>query len=87
VRVAAAAAWLAVLWAAPASACTVCYGNVDGNAPLVAGARWGIYLLLGVTAAVLGGLTRFFFYLHARARRAESEGIAAEWADLQRSAR
>jgi hypothetical protein len=41
---------------------------------------------LGVTVAVLGGLTRFFFHLRARARQAESDSIAAEWAELQRSA-
>jgi hypothetical protein len=77
--------WL-LLAAAPAAACSVCFGSRDNGSPLVTGARLGVLLLLGVTVAVLGGLTRFFFHLRARARRAESEGIAAEWADLQRSA-
>ena len=76
---------LAALAAAPAAACTVCFGTRDNGSPLVTGARLGVLLLLGVTVAVLGGLTRFFFHLRARARRAESNGIAAEWADLQRS--
>jgi hypothetical protein len=78
--------FLTALAAAPAAACTVCFGTRDNGSPLVTGARLGVFLLLGVTVAVLGGLTRFFFYLRARARRAESDGIAAEWADLQRSA-
>jgi hypothetical protein len=81
-----AGALLSALAAAPAAACTVCYGNVDGNAPMVAGARLGIFLLLGVTVAVLGGFTRFFFYLRTRARQAETDGIAEEWTNLQRSA-
>jgi hypothetical protein len=84
-----AVAALALSWllaAAPAAACTVCYGSRDSGSPLVTGARLGVFLLLGVTVAMLAGLTRFFFYLRERARRAESEGIAAEWTELQRRA-
>lgn len=83
-----AAAALATGWlvgAAPAAACSVCFGTADNGSPLVTGARLGVLLLLGVTVAVLGGLVRFFFHLRARARQAESDSIAAEWADLQRS--
>ncbi|HEV7671039.1 MAG TPA: hypothetical protein VGS22_21185 [Thermoanaerobaculia bacterium] len=76
-----------VLWSAPAAACSVCYGASDSNgSPLLTAARLGVFLLLGVTVALLGGFAKFFFYLRNRARQAESESIAAEWAQLQRSA-
>ena len=52
---------------------------------MVTGARLGVFLLLGITAVVLGGFTRFFFYLRNRARQAEIEAIDSEWAQLQRS--
>jgi len=73
------------LAAAPAAACSVCYGSRDIGSPLVSGARLGIFFLLAVTVVVLGGLTRFFLYLRARARLAESDGVAGEWPDFQRS--
>lgn len=76
---------VAALSAVPAAACEVCFGAQDNGSPLVTGARLGVFLLLGITVAVLGGLTTFFFYLRQRARRAEIEGIATEWAQLQRS--
>ena len=81
-------AWiaLAAAWsAAPARACEVCLGSGASGSALVTGARLGVFFLLGVTIAVLGGFARFFFYLRQRARQAESEGIASEWAHLQRS--
>ncbi|HBL25425.1 MAG TPA: hypothetical protein DD490_01160 [Acidobacteria bacterium] len=75
------------LWAAvPAAACEVCYGAAkSSSSPLVSGARLGVFLLLGVTVAVLGGLARFFFYLRNRARQTEIDQIASEWAQFQRS--
>lgn len=76
---------LGVLGAAPAAACSVCYGAADGGSPLISGARLGVFLLLGVTATVLGGFARFFFYLRNRARQAEIEQITTEWAQFQRS--
>jgi hypothetical protein len=85
-RAAAAAALLALLSAAPAAACSVCFGTLDNDSPLVDAAKLGVFLLLGVTVAVLGGMTRFFFHLRTRAKQAESDGIAAEWTDLQRGA-
>ncbi len=72
-------------FAAPAAACEVCLGSSSNGSPLVTGARLGVFLLLGITVAVLGAFTRFFFYLHHRARQAEVDGIASEWAQLQRS--
>jgi hypothetical protein len=83
-----AAAWtVAALSAAPAAACEVCFGAArNSGSPLVTGARLGVFLLLGVTVAVLGGFVSFFLYLRQRARRAELEGIDSEWTQLQRSA-
>ena len=75
----------AALAAAPAAACEVCYGGAANGAPMVTAARLGVFLLLGVTVVVLGGFTRFFFYLRGRARQAEIDGIASEWAQFQRS--
>ena len=80
-----AALLLAALAAAPAAACDVCYGAASSSSPLVSGARLGVFLLLGVTVAVLGGFAKFFFYLRNRARQAETEQIASEWAQFQRS--
>ncbi len=71
--------------ALPAAACDVCYGAASSSSPLVSGARLGVFLLLGITVAVLGGFAKFFFYLRNRARQAETEQIASEWAQFQRS--
>ena len=76
---------LGALGAAPAAACDVCYGAASSDSPLISGARLGIFLLLGVTVAVLGGFAKFFFYLRNRARLAETEQIDSEWAHFQRS--
>jgi heme/copper-type cytochrome/quinol oxidase subunit 2 len=81
----AAALLLAALGAAPAAACTSCYGTADTGSPMIDGARLGVFLLLGITGVVLGAFARFFFYLRQRARQAEDEQIASEWAQLQRS--
>lgn len=83
--VAAMALLAGALGAAPALACSTCYGTVDTGSPLVSGARLGIFLLLAVTALVLGGFARFFFYLRNRARQTEIEQITSEWAQFQRS--
>lgn len=76
---------LGALSALPAAACTSCYGAAGSSSPLVNAARLGIFLLLAVTAAVLGGFVRFFFYLRSRARQAEVEQIDSEWTQFQRS--
>ena len=75
-----------VLGAGPAVACSVCYGDSANASPLITSAKLGVFLLLGVTVALLAGFAKFFFYLRNRARQAESESIAAEWAQMQRSA-
>ena len=76
---------LGALGAAPALACSTCYGAVDSGSPLVSGARLGVFLLLAVTAVVLGAFAKFFFYLRNRARQTEIEQITSEWAQFQRS--
>ena len=53
---AAVALLLSAVGAAPAAACDVCYGAASSGSPLISGARLGVFLLLGVTVAVLGGL-------------------------------
>lgn len=78
------AGFAAAFGAAPAAACSVCYGAANGS--LITSARLGVFLLLGVTAAVLGAFAMFFFHLRNRARQAEIDGVASEWAQLQRSA-
>ena len=80
-----AAVLLGALGAAPALACSTCYGAADSGSPLVSGARLGVFLLLAVTAVVLGAFAKFFFYLRNRARQAEIEQITSEWAQFQRS--
>jgi hypothetical protein len=79
-------ALVSALAAAPAAACEVCFGAArDSGSPLVSGARLGVFLLLGITVAVLGSFVAFFLYLRQRAQRAELDGIESEWAQLQRS--
>jgi hypothetical protein len=76
---------VAAFLAAPADACSVCYGAADNGSPMIGAARLGVFLLLGVTVAVLGGFAKFFFYLRNRARQAEIDEVASDWAQLQRS--
>ena len=77
---------LGALGAAPGLACSTCYGAAaNSGSPLVSGTRLGVFLLVAVTAAVLGGFVRFFLYLRNRARQAETDQIASEWAQFQRS--
>jgi hypothetical protein len=84
-RAAGLALLLSALGAAPAAACSVCYGAADSGSPLISGARLGVFLLLAVTVTVLSAFAKFFFYLRNRARQAETEQIASEWTQLQRS--
>ena len=84
-RAAGVALLLSALCAAPAAACDVCYGAASSGSPLISSARLGVFLLLGVTVAVLGGFAKFFFYLRNRARQTEIEQIDSEWIQLQRS--
>ena len=70
---------LALLLAAPraAYACPVCFGANDS--PLAWAVNVGVFVMLGVVAAVLAGFAAFIVYLARRARRFEStpqEGTA-----------
>jgi hypothetical protein len=56
-------------------ACAVCFGQSDS--PMAVGTNMGIFLMLGVTAAVLSGFAAFMVYLVRRARLAESQQAAA----------
>ena len=46
-------------------ACAACYGQSDSA--LAKGMNWGIFSLLGMVVAVLGGISSFFFVLARRA--------------------
>jgi hypothetical protein len=74
-----------ILLAVPrvALACPVCFGQSDS--PMALGVNMGIFLLLGVTGAMLAAFAGFFIYLIRRARlfaedpaRAAADGGAAE---------
>jgi uncharacterized membrane protein len=62
-----------------AHACSVCYGEAAG--PMLDGARWGVYFLLGVLVAVQIGFASFFLYLRRRSRRINGP-ITPWWNDL-----
>lgn len=66
-----AVALLAGLRPATVWACAACYGQSDS--PLAAGMDWGIFSLLVVIVAVLGGIATFFVFL---ARRAAATPVA-----------
>jgi hypothetical protein len=65
----------AVILAAPraALACPVCFGQNDS--PLALGVNWGVFVMLGFVAAVLGAFATFFVYLARRARLADDAAI------------
>jgi|GEM_PF-1026167 len=50
-----------------ASACAVCQGAAGD--PLMDGLKWGVFSLLLVVTAVLGGFAAFFIYLARRASK------------------
>jgi hypothetical protein len=61
---------LLLLWAAgtgTAAACNVCYGEAEG--PMIEAASMGVWLLIGVLAAVQSSFALFFIYLWRRARK------------------
>jgi hypothetical protein len=65
---------LLALHPAPLLACAACFGQSDS--PMAQGMNWGIFSLLAVIGAVLGGVVAFFIYL---ARR--SAAVAAQAAE------
>ena len=60
-----AALGFACLYPSTASACAACYGQSDS--PLALGMNWGIFSLMGIAVAMLGGISAFFVYLARRA--------------------
>jgi hypothetical protein len=62
-------------------ACPSCFGQADG--PLIDAARTGIWLLLGVTAAVQAAFVAFFLHLRRQAARARDQAVDLEWPRLQ----
>ncbi len=54
-------------------ACPVCFG--DPNSAMSIGASWGIAVMIGITAGVLGCFARFFLYLLKRSRTAIGERV------------
>ena len=75
--------FVAIVAAAPASACEQCFG-ANVKSPLVDAAKVGMFLLLGVTLTVQGGFIAFFLHLRKRARLFQEAEIDHEWDELQR---
>lgn len=59
-----------LLSAAPALACSVCYG--DPNSTMVQGAKAGVLALLGVVGVVLTGIASLLIFWMRRAAKLES---------------
>ncbi len=55
-------------------ACAACYGQSDS--PMAQGMNWGIFTLLGVIVAVLGGVAAFFVYLARRSAALATESAS-----------
>jgi hypothetical protein len=64
-------------------ACASCFGAADS--PLIDGARWGAFFLIGVVLVMQGSFAGFFFYLRSRAKRAQSRAVDREWSALQQT--
>lgn len=58
-----------------AIACAVCFGQSD--APMAVATNAGIWMMLGVVAAVLASFASFFIYLNRRAKIVAGDGPAA----------
>ena len=66
----------ALLSAAPALACSVCYG--DPNSAMSQGAKAGVLVLLGVVGVVLTGLASLFVFWMRRAAQLKAQVEAVE---------
>ena len=65
-------------------ACSACYGASDS--PMAAGMNWGIMVMLGMIAGVLGGIATCFIVLARRSQRVPApEAEAALIAQAQAS--
>ena len=61
---------------APAFACPVCYGMLEG--PLADGTNKAILALLGITGCVLAGFASFIIYLIRRSRVVVPSPVGSE---------
>jgi len=61
---------------APALACPVCYGMLEG--PLADGTNKAILTLLGITGCVLAGFATFMIYLVRHARAVAEASVESE---------
>lgn len=62
-----------IILAAPrvALACPICFGQNDS--PLALAANMGIWVMLGITGAVLSAFASFFLYLMRKANMVDNE--------------
>jgi len=51
----------------PVSACAVCYGDAEGT--MIKAASMGVWLMVGLVAALQSSFALFFVYLWRRARK------------------
>jgi hypothetical protein len=79
------AAFVATLGGTRVLACPVCFGAEETS--MIAGAKIGVLVMLGILLAVQGGFVGFFLYLRKRAKRTAEVELDAEWSELQRSPR
>ena len=64
-------------------ACAMCFGAQETS--MIAGAKLGVLVMLGVLFAVQAGFVAFFLYLRKRAKLNAEVELDAEWSELQRS--
>jgi hypothetical protein len=74
-----------LLVAAPALACSVCFGNADS--PQVKSVEMGVWFLLAVVFAVQAGFAGFAYYLFKRSRELQRRAAARPMLRLVKSAR
>ena len=84
-RIAATAAFVAIVGGSSLLACPVCFGAEETS--MVDGTKLGVMVMLAVTLAVQGGFVGFFFYLRKRAKRHADVELDTEWLELQRASR
>lgn len=66
-------------------ACAACFQAEETS--MIAGAKLGIMVMLGITFAVQGAFVGFFLYLRKRAKRIADIDLDTEWSEIQRGSR
>ena len=79
------AAFVVIAGGSSLLACPVCFGAEETS--MVAGARLGVLMMLGILFAVQGAFVGFFFYLRKRAKRIADIELDTEWSELQGASR